>query len=794
MRTTTAQLRLLEDYPEHVFAHSQAQHYAWLRDRAPELYARVREAVAAGRWIPVGGTWIEPDCNLPVRGVARAPVPLRPAVLRGRARPPLHGVLEPGRLRLHRPAAAADARGRDLALPDPEAVLEPLHAARAPHVHLAGPGRLGGADPLPARGHLQRRGDGRRAAPRGRDLQGPRPLAPLADGLRARRRRRRADRRDARAAAPRARHRRAAEDDGPLAGRVLRRCSRPTRATCGPSSASSTSSCTAAPTPRRPQVKRLNRRAEGALREAELLSALASDAPYPREAARPRCGRRCCSTSSTTSCRAARSPRSTSRARDDLAGVVDGAEAICARRARRARAAAQPDAVRAPRGRRATRSTPSRRTARASRSPGEVTVDGLVLANEHLRATLSPDGTVTSLVCDGREALAAPANRLELYEDEPTHWEAWDIDPAHLETGQDLPPARAHRVAGDARCAPRSSSTATGSPRRSGSTPARAASRSSPEVDWQLDRKLLKVAFPLAVRATDVTYEVAFGAVQRPTHYSTPRRPRALRGARPPLGRHVRARLRRRRPHRLQVRLLGVRQHVADLAPARPAQPRPGGRPRQPPFAYALLPHTGSWQDAGVVAQAAAFNSPVRWGALPAGSLASATGGLVLDTVKRAEDSDALILRLYEPHGGRGTARIRVPATRAWRANILEDRGEALPIEDGEIVVAFRPWEIVTVYVPPRPPPRSRSSRSRSSRPCAARSPRTPRRPPRGSCRRTRRRARSARPAGRRGWPRRGRTGRPRRPARAPAARGWSRRRRRRSAAAPRRRRAPRCR
>ena len=65
MRTTTAQLRLLEDYPEHVFAHSQAQHYAWLRDRAPELYAKVREAVAAGRWIPVGGTWIEPDCNLP---------------------------------------------------------------------------------------------------------------------------------------------------------------------------------------------------------------------------------------------------------------------------------------------------------------------------------------------------------------------------------------------------------------------------------------------------------------------------------------------------------------------------------------------------------------------------------------------------------------------------------------------------------------------------------------------------------------------------------------------------------
>jgi alpha-mannosidase len=58
IRTTTAQLRLLDDYSAHVFAHSQAQHYAWLRARDPGLYARVKAAIAAGRWIPVGGTWI----------------------------------------------------------------------------------------------------------------------------------------------------------------------------------------------------------------------------------------------------------------------------------------------------------------------------------------------------------------------------------------------------------------------------------------------------------------------------------------------------------------------------------------------------------------------------------------------------------------------------------------------------------------------------------------------------------------------------------------------------------------
>ena len=197
------------------------------------------------------------------------------------------------------------------------------------------------------------------------------------------------------------------------------------------------------------EVKRLNRRAEGALREAELLSALAGERRI-RARSSPRCGRRCCSTSSTTSCRAARSPRSTSaRARISPAW---------SRARTRSRAPCW-----------ASRSGPINLTPFARREvvgdalyafppygpgepvAGEVTVDGLVLANEHLRATLSPDGHGASLLCGGREALAAPANRLELYEDEPTHWEAWDIDPAHLETGQDLPPARSHRVEATAR-------------------------------------------------------------------------------------------------------------------------------------------------------------------------------------------------------------------------------------------------------------------------------------------------------------------------------------------------------
>ena len=79
----------------------------------------------------------------------------------------------------------------------------------------------------------------------------------------------------------------------------------------------------------------------------------------------------------------------------------------------------------------------------------------------------------------------------------------------------------------------------------------------------------------------------------------------------------------------------------------------------------------------------------------------SVDGGLVLDTVKLAEDFDTLVLRLYEAWCGRGTAHVRpgLPFERALRASLLEEPLEAAPAADGAIAVAFRPFEIVTLVL-----------------------------------------------------------------------------------------------
>ncbi|WP_028935890.1 alpha-mannosidase [Pseudonocardia spinosispora] len=64
-RTTANVTALMDDHPEFVFAMSQAQQLAWLRDHHPALFARVKEKVAAGQFVPVGGMWVESDTNMP---------------------------------------------------------------------------------------------------------------------------------------------------------------------------------------------------------------------------------------------------------------------------------------------------------------------------------------------------------------------------------------------------------------------------------------------------------------------------------------------------------------------------------------------------------------------------------------------------------------------------------------------------------------------------------------------------------------------------------------------------------
>ncbi|GLC41223.1 hypothetical protein PLESTB_001525400 [Pleodorina starrii] len=64
-RSWSAQLRLAERFPWHVFTASSAQQYEWLQQDYTGLFAEIQGAAARGSFVPVGGTWVEMDTNLP---------------------------------------------------------------------------------------------------------------------------------------------------------------------------------------------------------------------------------------------------------------------------------------------------------------------------------------------------------------------------------------------------------------------------------------------------------------------------------------------------------------------------------------------------------------------------------------------------------------------------------------------------------------------------------------------------------------------------------------------------------
>ncbi|OSX57004.1 glycoside hydrolase family 38 protein [Postia placenta MAD-698-R-SB12] len=64
-RSWATQVDLMERYPEHRFVASQAQQFKWLEQLYPPLFERVKEKITSGQFIPIGGSWVENDANMP---------------------------------------------------------------------------------------------------------------------------------------------------------------------------------------------------------------------------------------------------------------------------------------------------------------------------------------------------------------------------------------------------------------------------------------------------------------------------------------------------------------------------------------------------------------------------------------------------------------------------------------------------------------------------------------------------------------------------------------------------------
>jgi alpha-mannosidase len=343
-------------------------------------------------------------------------------------------------------------------------------------------------------------------------------------------------------------------------------------------------------------------------------------------------------------------------------------------------------------------------------SPG----DDLTLENELLRVVVSEDGTLASLFDKRlkREMLAGRGNQIWLYTDLAREWDAWEVDASYAQEGTELlTSARPERQPGTMTQAIRVQ-------RQSGEsrivqtyrlTPGSARLDIVSEVEWHGRHGFLRSLNPISIRSPHATFETAFGSVMRTTHTNT-----SWDAAQFEVPGHRWADL---SDGACGVSLLNdskygysAKGQVLGLSLLRsPVYPDPTADEGLHCFTYALYPHAGDWRR-GTLAEAHDLNAPllaVR-SAGTGGPLAtqdqflSLPAGVRLSALKLAEDSDVVVLRVYEPYGQRvSTGQRDVLNSRnslgvdCWQsADLLE---QPAPEAGGEQELDLAPYQVITL-------------------------------------------------------------------------------------------------
>jgi alpha-mannosidase len=338
------------------------------------------------------------------------------------------------------------------------------------------------------------------------------------------------------------------------------------------------------------------------------------------------------------------------------------------------------------------------------------------IANGRLRVQVdTTDGEITSIreLPSGREVLARGerGNILQIFDDEPAQWDAWNL--VDWKRERDVTKVTALSVGADARAAEIRMTRSWG---RSTFRQVLVLRRDAPalevrnDVDWHETHKLLKVAFALGVTADSATYEIPYGTIGRS---GSPRTKAERAKFEVPGQRWADVSGGGRGVALLDRDKYGFDYHGHVLrmsllrSPTYPDSLADRGRQR---FRFEVYPHEGDWRTAGVERRAAAYNVPLaaaaetaHRGALGrAFSLASAAPGNVhIAWLKKAEASDAYVLRLVEWHGEPADAAVTMacPIASARKANLLEDPEGAVPVSGRTARLHLRPYEIATLLV-----------------------------------------------------------------------------------------------
>ena len=345
------------------------------------------------------------------------------------------------------------------------------------------------------------------------------------------------------------------------------------------------------------------------------------------------------------------------------------------------------------------------------------TADGFVITTPFAKVDMAADGSFTSLLdlSENRQVWKAgeAGNRLRIYEDKPIYYDNWDIDVFYTEKYWDLDEPASIAVTSEGPLCLQI--TVNRSFMHSRMTQDIRFYAHSPRidfntwVDWKEHQYLLKAGFPVDVHTDEAAFDIQFGNVVRKTHTNTS---------------WDRARFESCGHKWMDVSESGygvsllndckyghsVREGCIELTLIKSGiEPNPDTDNEEHVFTYSLYPHQGTWREADTQKEAADLNQPLSAvnGGMPGESygFAGVKGdSVVLETVKRSEDGNGIILRLYESRNKRVNAKVSLscaPVT-VTECNLLEepvDEAGGLMIDRDGFSFVIKPYEIKTYKV-----------------------------------------------------------------------------------------------
>jgi Alpha-mannosidase len=341
-----------------------------------------------------------------------------------------------------------------------------------------------------------------------------------------------------------------------------------------------------------------------------------------------------------------------------------------------------------------------------------------VLENRFFKLRFDDSMNITSIYdkLNNREVVkhGERANVLQAFEDKPMNYDNWDIDIYYQSKMWEVNDVRQVEVSetGPVRCCLKIvkgflSSTITQYIYLYNDVP-RIDFKTC--IDWKEKQVLLKAAFPVDINSNRASYEIQYGNVERDTHWNT-----SWDEARFEVCAHKWADL---SENGYGVSILNdckygydIKDSVMRLTMLKSGiYPNPDADKEYHEFTYSIYPHAGGWREGRTVEMAYNLNVPAysmteeaHDGMLPEkmGIVSVDKENVVIEVVKKAENSNSVILRLYECFNKRDNVKLTFfkEIEEAWECDLMENSEKKIRPNGSNIEFEIKPYEIKTFMI-----------------------------------------------------------------------------------------------